>query len=447
MDTIVALATPPGVSGIAVIRISGDEAISIADHHFKGKIKLTEAKTHTIHYGKIVKNETVIDLVTASVFRKPNSYTGEDIVEIACHGGFVIYEEIINVLLSSGCRLAKPGEFTQRAFINGKLDLLQAESVADLIHSNSIVSEQVSTRQLIGNFTQRIQSFKAKLIKIAGLLELELDFSDEDIDLISKKDIIDMIDELLNFNNEIIDSFNSAQILHNGFAVALVGYPNSGKSTLFNKLLNKNRAIVSPVPGTTRDYLEEYHYYDGIPVKLFDTAGIRDTDDIVEIEGINLVESVIKQSNLIFVINDASNNVNYSDKLFDEIKQKYTDKTYYLLQNKIDLSPTKPRRNEEIVISAKNEINLNAVKDVIKIIAKQSISRINDILVNERQHNLLKQINIDLTNARQSIINNFQNEFIAIDVRNAIKKLGELTGEIYNEDILNQIFSSFCIGK
>lgn len=447
MDTIVALATPPGVSGIAVIRISGDEAISIADHHFKGKIKLTEAKTHTIHYGKIVKNETIIDLVTVSVFRKPNSYTGEDIVEIACHGGFVIYEEIINVLLSSGCRLAKPGEFTQRAFINGKLDLLQAESVADLIHSKSIVSEQVSTRQLLGNFTQRIQSFKAKLIKIAGLLELELDFSDEDIDLISKKDIIAMIDELLNFNNEIIDSFNSAQILHNGFAVALVGYPNSGKSTLFNKLLNKNRAIVSPVPGTTRDYLEEYHYYDGIPVKLFDTAGIRDTDDIVEIEGINLVESVIKQSNLIFVINDASNDVNYSDKLFDEIKQKYADKTYYLLQNKIDISPTKPRRNEEIVISAKNEINLNTVKDVIKIIAKQSISRVNDILVNERQHHLLKQINIDLTNARQSIINNFQNEFIAIDVRNAIKKLGELTGEIYNEDILNQIFSSFCIGK
>lgn len=447
MDTIVALATPPGVSGIAVIRISGDDAINIANQHFIRKNKLADAKSHTIHYGKFVNNESIIDLVTASVFRNPHSYTGEDVVEISCHGGFVIYEEIINALLSSGCRLAKPGEFTQRAFINGKLDLLQAESVADLIHSNSIISEQVSTRQLLGNFTQRIQIFKSKLIKIAGLLELELDFSDEDIDLVSKQDIIIMIDELLNFNNEIIDSFNSAQILHNGFAAAIVGYPNSGKSTLFNKLLNKDRAIVSPIPGTTRDYLEEYHYYDGIAVKLFDTAGIRDTDDIVEIVGIKLVESVIKQSNLIFVINDASNDVNYSDKLFDEIKQKYENKTYYLLQNKVDISPTKPRNIEEIEISAKTEINLNTVKDVIAKIAKQSISRVNDILVNERQYNLLKQINIDLTNARQSIENNYQNEFIAIDVRNAIKKLGELTGEIYNEDILNQIFSSFCIGK
>lgn len=447
MDTIVALATPPGVSGLAVIRISGDEAINIANKHFVGKKAISESKSHTIHYGKFIDNDNVIDLVTISLFRNPNSYTGEDVVEISCHGGFVIYEEIINSLLRSGCRMAKPGEFTQRAFINGKIDLLQAESIADLIHSNSIVSEQVSTRQLLGNFTQRVHNFKSKLIKIAGLLELELDFSEEDIDLISNKDIVSMITELIEFNNEIIESFNSSQILHNGFAVAIVGYPNSGKSTLFNKLLNKDRAIVSPIPGTTRDYLEEYQYYEGIPVKLFDTAGIRETDDLIEIEGIKLVESILKQSNLILVINDATLSQNNSDKLLEELKQKYPTKQHYILQNKIDVANVETRNQYEIKISAKKEININKIKEVISTTAKASISRVNDILVNERQYNLLKLINIDLSNAMQSLQNNYQNEFIAIDIRNAIKKLGELTGEIYNEDILNQIFSSFCIGK
>lgn len=447
MDTIVALATPPGVSGLAVIRVSGDDAIDVVDKHYSGKISLKDAKTHTIHYGKFLKGDSIVDMVTTSIFRNPKSYTGEDVVEIACHGGFVVYEEIINTLLQNGTRLARPGEFTQRAFMNGKMDLLQAEAVADLIHSTSIISEQVSTRQLLGNFTLRIKEFKEKLIKIAGLLELELDFSDEDIDLISKRDIMQMIEDLIVFNSEIIDSFNSSKILHNGFAVAIVGYPNSGKSTLFNKLLNKDRAIVSPIPGTTRDYLEEYQYYDGIPVKLFDTAGIRETDDLIEIEGIKLVESVLKQSNLIFIINDSSKEIDLSDKLLTEIKQKYPNKAYCLLQNKIDLSNATIRANDEIEISAKKEINIDKVKQFITKTAKESISRVNDILVNERQYNLLKQINIDLTNAKQSIQNNYQNEFIAIDIRNAIKKLGELTGEIYNEDILNQIFSSFCIGK
>ncbi len=447
METIVALATPPGVSGIAVVRISGEEAIEQASKHFSGRHDIKTAKSHTIHYGKFVDNDNTIDLVTISIYRGPNSYTGEDVVEIGCHGGFVIYEEIINSLIKSGCRLAKPGEFTQRAFINGKLDLLQAESVADIIHSKSIISEQVSTRQLMGNFTQRIQNFKEKLITIAGLLELELDFSDEDIDLINKEDIMLMVDELIAFNNEIIDSFNSSQILNNGFSVAIVGYPNSGKSTLFNKLLNKDRAIVSPIPGTTRDYLEEYQYYDGVPVKLFDTAGIRETEDLIEIEGIKLVESILRQSHLVLVINDASNNQVFSDKLLEELKQKYPNKNYYLLQNKIDILPVNPRNPKEIAISAKNETNLKAVKEIIAKSAKESISRVNDILVNKRQYNLLKLINLDLTNAKQSIINNYQNELIAIDIRNAIKKLGELTGDIYNEEILNQIFSSFCIGK
>jgi len=447
MDTIVALATPPGVSGLAVIRVSGDDAIRIVDKHFQGRKKLRDAKTHTIHYGKFVSNEIVIDTITASVFINPKSYTGEDVVEISCHGGFVVYEEIINVLLKSGCRLAKPGEFTQRAFLNGKMDLLQAEAVADLIHSTSIISEQVSTRQLLGNFTNKVRDFKDKLVKIAGLLELELDFSEEDIDFISKQDIKKMIEELIQFNLEIIDSFNSSKILHNGYSVAIVGYPNSGKSTLFNKLLNKDRAIVSPIPGTTRDYLEEYQYYDNIPVKIYDTAGIRETKDIVEIEGIKLVDSVLKQSNLIFVINDSTISIDHSDKLYIELKEKYKDKTYYLLQNKIDKTNVEPRGENEIVISAKVGTNIEKVKDTISKSAKESIGRLNDILINQRQYNLLKMANEDLKNAVNSINNNYQNEFISLDVRNAIRKLGELTGEVYNEDILNEIFSNFCIGK
>ena len=447
METIVALATPPGVSGLAVIRVSGDESIKIVDKHFEGSQKLNEAKTHTIHYGKFVNEGIVVDTITASIFRKPKSYTGEDVVEISCHGGFVVYEEIINVLLKSGCRLAKPGEFTQRAFLNGKMDLLQAEAVADLIHSTSIISEQVSTRQLLGNFTTRIKEFKEKLINIAGLLELELDFSEEDIDLISKQEIKEQISQLINFNNEIIDSFNSSKILHNGYSVAIVGYPNSGKSTLFNKLLNKERAIVSPIPGTTRDYLEEYQYYDGIPVKIYDTAGIRPTDDIIEIEGIKLVETILKQSNLIFVINDSSISIEHSDNLFKELKDKYPNKKYYLLHNKIDKSGVQPRYENEIAISAKNGTNIDKIKNTIALVAKESIGRLTDILVNERQYNLLKMINEDLINAKKSIENSYQNEFIALDIRNAIKKIGELTGEVYNEDILNSIFSNFCIGK
>ncbi len=447
MDTIVALATPPGVSGLAVIRVSGDDAIRIVDKHFQGRKKLRDAKTHTIHYGKFVSNEIVIDTITASVFKNPKSYTGEDVVEISCHGGFVVYEEIINVLLKSGCRLAKPGEFTQRAFLNGKMDLLQAEAVADLIHSTSIISEQVSTRQLLGNFTNKVRDFKDKLVKIAGLLELELDFSEEDIDFISKQDIKKMIEELIQFNLEIINSFNSSKILHNGYSVAIVGYPNSGKSTLFNKLLKKDRAIVSPIPGTTRDYLEEYQYYNNIPVKIYDTAGIRETKDIVEIEGIKLVDSVLKQSNLIFVINDSTISIDHSDKLYIELKEKYKDKTYYLIQNKIDKTNVQPRGENEIVISAKLGTNIEQLKDIISKSAKESIGRLNDILINQRQYNLLKMANEDLKNAVNSINNNYQNEFISLDIRNAIRKLGELTGEVYNEDILNEIFSNFCIGK
>lgn len=446
-ETIVALATPPGISGIAVIRLSGDEAISIADKHFIGKIKLVESKSHRIHYGKFVTNNKEIDTITASVFIAPNSYTGENVVEISSHGSVIIYNQIIEELIKSGARLAEPGEFTKRAFLNGKIDLLQAEAVADLINSVSKVSELTSLRQLEGGFTQKIMKERQELINIAGLLELELDFADEDIEFVNKQHLTEKLYRILDFTQEIIDSYNASKVLRIGYYIAIVGYPNTGKSTLFNTLLNRKRAIVSEIPGTTRDYLEEYIYINDIPMKLYDTAGMRESSDIIEIEGIKLVSSIIKQSNLIIVLNDSKISFSHSDKLYSEIKHQYPNNEIILVHNKIDTIDESPRINDEIYISAKYNIGINKLKEVIADKAKKYYKNENDILVNQRQYNLLQEIKVNLLDALNSLQNNMENEFIAIDIRKAIKKIGELTGEIYNEDILNSIFSSFCIGK
>jgi tRNA modification GTPase len=323
--TIVALATPPGISGLSVIRLSGDNAFLIADKIFKGRKKIAEAKSHTILYGKIINNNELIDNVTVSVFKEPNSYTGENTVEIGCHGGNLIYNQIIDLLILNGAEFAAPGEFTKRAFLNGKLDLTQAEAVADIIHSNSVPGTQTAARQLDGMFTQKLNDLRKQLLDISGLLELELDFSEEDLELIDKSEIIDKINTTKDFCSELSNSFSSAEILRSGFFVGIAGYPNSGKSTLFNSLLEHKRAIVSEIPGTTRDYLEGSIMLNGISITLFDTAGIRESDDIVEIEGVRLVDSVINQANLVFVLNDISKSRNNSNELYKSLKHKYPD--------------------------------------------------------------------------------------------------------------------------
>lgn len=449
-DTIVALATPPGISGIAVIRLSGDDAIDIASSCFKGKIDLRNSPTHRIYYGKIVNNSECIDDVTLSIFRKPNSYTGEDVVEISCHGGMIIYNEIIKKLIHNGARLAQPGEYTKRAFINGKMDLLQAEAVADLINSVSYISEQTSARQLFGEFTKQISKFRKDLIDIASLLEIELDFTDEDVEFVSKTKVKNKVIEIINFAQILIDSYKSAQILRSGYFVAIVGYPNSGKSTLFNTLLKKNRAIVSEIPGTTRDYLEEFIYLNDIPIKLIDTAGIRQTTDIIEIEGIKFVESLLEQSNLILVLNDASISMDNSNNLYNELNKRYTSANTLLIQNKIDkiinIGNFEQTENE-IYISAKLGTGIDKLTKVISENAIKSISREQDILLNLRHYAILENVKKNLEDALKSINDNMGNEFIAIDIRSALNHLGELTGEVYNEEILNNIFSKFCIGK
>ncbi len=445
--TIAALATPPGTGGLHVIRVSGDEAFDIVDKCFSGK--LLEAESHRILYGKIISAERIVDTVTISTFRAPRSYTGENVIEIGCHGGQIVSQEILKVLFLCGAFPAEPGEFTKKAFLNGKLDLTQVEAVADLIHSTSVPGAQTAARQLSGNFTLRLAELRQKLLDTASLLELELDFSEEELEFVDKTEFKQRVDEAIVFCKDLASSFSSAEILRSGFYVALAGYPNSGKSTLFNTLLKRQRAIVSATPGTTRDYLEENIIVNGITVKLTDTAGLReDSSDTIEIEGIKLVESVLEQSNLILVLNDISESENHSESLHNQLKEKYSDRKVLLLQNKVDLVETAQKNSDEVFfISAKLNEGVDSLRNLIGTEAEKSADRINDILVNKRHAELLSKAAESLENARNALEIFTENEIIAIDIKDAARTLGDIVGDTWDEDVLNNIFSRFCIGK
>ncbi len=444
--TITALATAPGVGGIAVVRISGDNAFEIADRCFAGKVKIAEAKSHTIHYGDLVSKGKLIDKVTVFVYRAPHSFTGENVVEVGCHGGMIISKMIIEALIDAGAEYASPGEFTRRAFVNGKLDLTQVEAVADMIHSVSIPGSQTSARQLSGEFTQRLSRVRQSLLDVASLAELELDFADEDLEFVPPIEIIDKIKSAIEFCKDLAESYTSAEILREGFYVGLCGYPNSGKSTLFNALIQKERAIVSEIPGTTRDYIEESMLVGGLPIKIIDTAGIRESDDVIEIQGIKLVESVLEQSNVILVINDSTKGYDNSRELSDEISAKYSNAIVLTVQNKNDLIEN-DEEFEQIKLSAKNREGIDVLKNIIAQHAEQSIHRVSDILVNKRHSALLDNAVRVLTNCLEQMNTVVDNVAIAYDIRAAAKSLGEISGESWNEDVLNNIFSRFCIGK
>lgn len=448
-DTIVALSTPPGISGLAVIRVSGDKAFDIIDECFEGKVKISEAKTHTIHYGKFHNEEKLLDFVTIAVFRKPNSYTGEDVAEISCHGGLVVIDQIIETLQLKGCRLATPGEFTKRAFLNAKLGLTQVEAVADLIHSATLPAYQTALRQLAGEFHQRIQIFRKKLLNASSLLELELDFADEGYKFIERENIIQAITESIEFCSQLANSYKGSEILRSGFYVGIAGYPNSGKSTLFNSLLQRRRAIVSEIPGTTRDYLEEPLLINDILVKLVDTAGQHSTSDIIEIEGIQMGESLLAQSNMILILNDLTNGLDFSDKLFKEMVVRYPNSNVLLVNNKMDLYDGEIVNSdgETFFISAKFGIGIDKLKEKIYETARKDIGSQNDVLINQRHYLLFQQARGELQNALESVRKGFGNELIAEDLCRAVKILGEIIGESWSEDVLNNIFSRFCIGK
>lgn len=443
--TVAAVSTPPGIGGLSVIRLSGDASFAILEKCFIAKSKIDFTKGGRIYYGKIIHNEKIIDSVTASIFVSPKSYTGENTVEIGCHGNSLLAQKIVDVLVDNGASYAEPGEFTRRAFLNGKIDLTQAESVADLIHSVSVPGIETAARQLEGNFTIRLKEIRQQLLDISSLLELELDFADEGLDFVPKSDIMDKIHNVITFCRELIDSYTASEICRSGFYVAIAGYPNSGKSTLFNSLLGRNRALVSHIEGTTRDYLEESIYLNGIKVILTDTAGIRDTEDTIEIEGIKLVESVIERSNMVMILNDSSISKNNSNSLAEKVISRYADKEVFIVQNKVDTSGY--NSDSEVCISAKTGTGIDKLKELMHNSAVNSIKGLNDILINSRHRALLQDVNRTLSDALQSLESGMENEIIAIELRTATKILGELTGEAWNEEVLANIFSRFCIGK
>ena len=448
-DTICALATPPGVSGLAVIRISGEGAFDTADRFFSGSTKLCDAQNHTVHYGWWKEPTGRVDAITATVYRSPASYTGEDVIEVGCHGGTFVVSHIIQSLISDGARMAEPGEFTRRAFLNGKLDLPQVEAVADLIHAQTQVGAQTSARQLAGGFTAKLKGLRDSLVASSGLLEVELDFSEEGYEFVSRQAFKKAIGEGLALAQNLLDGSRSAEILRSGFYCAVVGFPNAGKSSLFNALLDRPRAIVSHIPGTTRDYLEESIVVDGYTIHLYDTAGLRDTADTIELQGILLTGPLLQQSNMVMIVNDASHGFDHSDSLAKDITTRYPEAYVVVVQNKMDIvdQVVPPMRMDDVLCSTTEAGGLDAVRKKLVDTVSRSSEGISDVLVNARQSALLASLFEHLLSTKDALELETPADLMAIDLRAAVRLLGEITGETWNPDILDSVFSQFCIGK
>jgi len=449
-DTIVALATAPGVGAIAVIRLSGKNAIEIANSLFPSKDLFGEA-SHTVHVGMLKKNENILDEVVISIFKSPRSYTGEDVIEISCHGSPFVQQEIINACVENGARLAKPGEFTQRAFLNGKLDLAQAEAVADLIASNTVASQRTAINTIRGGFSSELKQLREQLLQFSSLIELELDFSQEDVEFADRTALYKLINELSASTNRLIHSFQLGNVIKNGVSVAIIGKPNAGKSTLLNTLLNENRAIVSEIPGTTRDTVEEIINIDGILFRLIDTAGIREhTSDVIESEGMERSIEKMKKADLVIYLFDGKDNV-------EEIvqwKQKANEENlpFLLVANKIDTIDTYKEKfsgiDNIIFISAKQNKHIDVLRErMVDTFLKQEVQLEDTIVTNARHYHALKETAQSLTDIQNGLDKNLPGDLIALDIRRCLHYLGEITGEVTNEDQLDYIFSKFCIGK
>ncbi|MGE5356469.1 MAG: tRNA uridine-5-carboxymethylaminomethyl(34) synthesis GTPase MnmE [Deltaproteobacteria bacterium] len=446
---IIALATPPGSGALAIIRLSGDECISLVNQFFTGN-DLTDKQGYTIHYGNIKdeKNE-VVDEVLVSIFRSPRSFTGEEMVEISCHGSNYIINEIIRLFLRNGAEMAKPGEFTMRAYMNGKLDLSQAESVGDLISSKTKFAHDIALKQLKGGFSSEIKNLREKLIHFSSLLELELDFSEEDVEFADRNDFIRLINEIQNVINRLIQSFKLGNVLKNGVPTVIIGRPNAGKSTLLNTLLNEERALVSEIAGTTRDTIEEELNINGIIFKLIDTAGIREAKDKIEIMGIEKTMTKIEQSSLIIYIYDSSApDLNFVAEDLNSLKSN--EVPVLMAANKSDLisdrNITLPK--DHIQISAKSKTDVEQLKNhIFDTIINSSIDSSGLIITNERHLSLLIKTSKSLENVLEGLNNKLPGDLVAVDIRLANQTLGEITGTISSEDLLKNIFSSFCIGK
>jgi len=446
-DTIVALATPAGIGAISVIRVSGANSISAVDKIFKGKHDLSRSLTHTIHYGKIFdENNELIDDVLVSIFKNPNSYTGEESVEISTHGSSLITQKIIQALLKQSIRLAEPGEFTKRAFLNGRIDLAQAEAVADLINSRTEASLRGARNQLDGLLSKKVGDLRNKLVTASSLIELELDFAEEDLEFVSKNEVIKLIDEIIFEIDQLLETYKFGKVLRDGVNVAIVGKPNVGKSSLLNYILKESRAIVSHIPGTTRDIIREEVSIDGILFRLFDTAGIRSSYDEIEKEGISRSQQVVKDSDIVIFLNDATED--FSADLYDQLLHLTSKERLLIVLNKVDLNP-QTTFNGDIKISALNGTGINELFTLLKekVANTNSYTEKSAIISSIRHYDALHNAIEQLKNARKSVENKMSGEFISTDLRSAEDSLGEIIGIVSSDDILNNIFAKFCIGK
>ena len=473
-DTICAIATPPGTGAIAIIRISGADAITICDGVFSPKKKnfrLINATTHSIHFGTIQNEHGLLDEVLVSVFRAPHSYSGEDSIEISCHGSSYIQQKIVELLISKGARLAKPGEFTLRAFINRKFDLSQAEAVADLIAAASQSAHDLAIDQMRGGFSMRISGLRKILIDFASLIELELDFSQEDVEFVDRRDLIKILVEIKSEIQRLVSSFSYGNVLKTGIPVAIIGKPNVGKSTLLNAILNEERAIVSEIPGTTRDTIEDTIIIHNYAFRFIDTAGLRHSTDRIESEGIERTYEKIRQAKIVLYVFDVNHAESEElrawahggmeawaygsgeDLSADRRLPTADQKTFILIANKSDLLEETPSHLKELLeeqcifISAKRKENINLILerlvDIVKEMQIQDITVVSNARHFEALTGTLKAIDAVMT----GLSSNLSVDLITVDLRTALYHLGEITGEITTDDILGNIFGRFCIGK
>ena len=460
-DTIVALATAPGVGAIGVIRLSGENAIEICDAFFYGK-KLSEQPSHTIHLGTIRDEENrILDEVLVSLFKTPKSYTRENVVEISCHGSPYILQQVVQLFLRNGARMANAGEFTLRAFLNGQLDLSQAEAVADLISSSSEASHSVAMQQMRGGISLEIKRLREELINFASLIELELDFGEEDVEFANRDALKALMEKINRYINALLQSFQLGNAIKNGISTVIAGRPNAGKSTLLNALLNEERAIVSEIAGTTRDTIEEVLNIKGVEFRLIDTAGIREATDAIEKIGVAKTMEKIEQSSLLLYVFDVIETE--PKEVVEDLKQLLNGNQKLLVVcNKMDFNPyfsaeelLRAQGDEVfltkeniIAVSAKNEMNIPYLKEKLYSAAIEgNISQESIIVSNSRHYDALNKANQSLKDALHALENNVTSDFMALDIRRALSYLGEITGDVSVEDLLGNIFSKFCIGK
>ena len=460
--TITAISTAPGVGGIAVIRVSGKDAISNSNHIFRSKKKsfsLLEQAANTISFGSIVNaKEETIDEVLVAIFRAPHSFTGEDVVEISCHGSVFVQQQILHLLLENGCVLAQPGEFTQRAFLNGKMDLSQAEAVADLIASTSAASHRMAMNQMRGGFSTELMKLRTQLLNFVSLVELELDFNEEDVEFADRNQLKTLATDIEQVIDNLSDSFKVGNALKNGIPVALVGETNVGKSTLLNVLLNEEKAIVSDIHGTTRDVIEDSVIINGVTFRFIDTAGIRDTKDKIESMGIERTYQKIEQASIVLWILDCTQVTEHIEWLTERIAKRSAGKKVILVFNKIDKIAEEERdvlnllfeqfESERIYISARERINTEGLKKaLIQAAQLPEITSADVVVSNIRHYEALQNAHSAICRVIDGIEIGISGDFLSQDIRECMHFLGEITGQISNDEILGNIFGKFCIGK